>query len=105
MLSIRTLAARLSVNDDWLLNNAELSRVHWKPGSRAGELIVEVEAAEEDHEMKGADLSWSINKHEYTHTTTVGHYDDMILPGANYAPPPPPPKPAPRMRRESRTRR
>ena len=55
MLSIRSLAARLSLEPDWLLNNTELGRVNWKPGRREGELIVEVDAIEDDYELKSVE--------------------------------------------------
>ncbi|KIJ65807.1 hypothetical protein HYDPIDRAFT_109835 [Hydnomerulius pinastri MD-312] len=42
MLSIGSLAAMWHVKPAWLLNNAELSRVHWKRGQKDGELIVEI---------------------------------------------------------------
>lgn len=42
MLSIRSVAATAHVDPDWLLNHAELSRVHWRRGAADGEIIVEV---------------------------------------------------------------
>ncbi|KAF8434510.1 hypothetical protein L210DRAFT_862329, partial [Boletus edulis BED1] len=41
MLSIKSLAATLHVDPGWLLNHAELSRVHWRRGSTDGEIVVE----------------------------------------------------------------
>ena len=41
MLSIRSVAATAHVDPEWLLNYAELSRVHWRRGSVDGEIIVE----------------------------------------------------------------
>ena len=41
MLSIRSVAATTHVDPEWLLNHAELSRVHWRRGSVDGEIIVE----------------------------------------------------------------
>ncbi|KAG6379678.1 hypothetical protein JVT61DRAFT_10199 [Boletus reticuloceps] len=41
MLSIKSLAATLHVDPGWLLNHAELSRVHWRQGSTDGEIVVE----------------------------------------------------------------
>ncbi|KAF8141591.1 hypothetical protein EV363DRAFT_1150048 [Boletus edulis] len=41
MLSIRSVAATAHVDPEWLLNHAELSRVHWRRGSVDGEIIVE----------------------------------------------------------------
>ncbi|KIJ65641.1 hypothetical protein HYDPIDRAFT_27637 [Hydnomerulius pinastri MD-312] len=40
MLSIRSLAATGHVEPAWLLNHAELSRVHWRRGAAEGEIIV-----------------------------------------------------------------
>jgi len=42
MLSIRSLAATYHVDPEWLLNHAELSRVHWRRGANEGEIYVEV---------------------------------------------------------------
>lgn len=42
MLSIKTLAATVHVNPGWLLNHAELSRVHWRHGVAEGEIVVEM---------------------------------------------------------------
>ncbi|KAF9226340.1 hypothetical protein BS17DRAFT_698543 [Gyrodon lividus] len=42
MLSIVSLAATAHVDPAWLLNHAELSRVHWRPGATEGEIFVEV---------------------------------------------------------------
>jgi len=36
-----TLAATSHIDPEWLLNNAELSRVHWRRGNVAGEIVVE----------------------------------------------------------------
>jgi len=41
MLNIRSLAATYHVDPEWLLNHAELSRVHWRKGMIEGEIIVE----------------------------------------------------------------
>ncbi|KAG6381637.1 hypothetical protein JVT61DRAFT_236 [Boletus reticuloceps] len=41
MLSIRSVAATAHVDPEWLLNHAELSRVHWRRGNIDGEIIVE----------------------------------------------------------------
>lgn len=41
MLSIRSVAATGHVDPEWLLNHAELSRVHWRRGTVDGEIIVE----------------------------------------------------------------
>ncbi|KAH8094644.1 hypothetical protein BXZ70DRAFT_1033918 [Cristinia sonorae] len=51
ILSMHSLAANLSLDPKWLLNNAELSRVRWRKGSRDGEIIVEVDSAESEMEM------------------------------------------------------
>ncbi|KIJ69033.1 hypothetical protein HYDPIDRAFT_105593 [Hydnomerulius pinastri MD-312] len=42
MLNLGSLAAMWHVDPAWLLNHAELSRVHWKKGQKDGELIVEI---------------------------------------------------------------
>lgn len=42
MLSLKSLAATVHVNPGWLLNHAELSRVHWHPGTMEGEIVVEM---------------------------------------------------------------
>ncbi|KIJ69037.1 hypothetical protein HYDPIDRAFT_52316, partial [Hydnomerulius pinastri MD-312] len=42
MLSIKSLAAMWHVDPSWLLNHAELSRVHWRRGGKEGELVVEL---------------------------------------------------------------
>ncbi|KIJ69035.1 hypothetical protein HYDPIDRAFT_105600 [Hydnomerulius pinastri MD-312] len=42
MLSIKSLAAMWHVDPAWLLNHAELSRVHWRKGRQDGELVVEI---------------------------------------------------------------
>lgn len=52
ILNMQSLAANLDLDPKWLLNNAELSRVRWRKGSRDGELIVEVDVAEEDPDME-----------------------------------------------------
>ncbi|KAG2053365.1 hypothetical protein BDR06DRAFT_464035 [Suillus hirtellus] len=43
MLSIGSLAATCHVDPAWLLNHAELSRVHWRRGTSEGEIVVEVD--------------------------------------------------------------
>jgi hypothetical protein len=53
MLGIRSLAAELISDPAWLLNNAELSRVCWKKGPNAGELIVNVGDADDDKAYLG----------------------------------------------------
>ncbi|KAH0834822.1 hypothetical protein J3R83DRAFT_10431 [Lanmaoa asiatica] len=42
MLSIKSLAATVHVDPGWLLNHAELSRVHWRRGETEGEIMVEM---------------------------------------------------------------
>ncbi|KII92801.1 hypothetical protein PLICRDRAFT_37594 [Plicaturopsis crispa FD-325 SS-3] len=46
VLSLRSLAADLSLDPQWVLNHAELSRVPWRRGNADGELLVEVDAFE-----------------------------------------------------------
>ncbi|TFK91156.1 hypothetical protein K466DRAFT_542188 [Polyporus arcularius HHB13444] len=98
MLGIHSLAARLSVTPDWLLNNTELGRVNWKPGLRAGELIVEIEAVEEDelelNSVEGDGLPYDRACTPVTvHTTRVGVLDHPDYPGTrDYKAPPRMPK-------------
>ncbi|KAI8980564.1 hypothetical protein BD414DRAFT_492584 [Trametes punicea] len=94
MLSIRSLAARLSVSPDWLLNNTELSRVNWKPGPRQGELIVEIDPVEEDLELHSIG---DVHKERRPsppaiYTTRVGVLDDVVYPGTRDYKPPQQPK-------------
>ncbi|KIK96576.1 hypothetical protein PAXRUDRAFT_825807 [Paxillus rubicundulus Ve08.2h10] len=42
MLSIRSLASTFHVDPEWLLNHAEMSRVHWQVGGNHTEIHVEV---------------------------------------------------------------
>lgn len=42
MLSIHSLAAELGSDPCFLLSNLEISRVAWKRGARANELVVEI---------------------------------------------------------------
>ncbi|CDO77268.1 hypothetical protein BN946_scf184753.g18 [Trametes cinnabarina] len=90
MLSIRSLAARLSVNPDWLLNHTELGRVNWKQGLN-GELIVEVDPAEHELELTSMDDAQR-EKRSVTpavYTTRVGVLEDVVYPGSrDYKPPP-----------------
>ena len=88
MLSIRSLAARLSVSEHWLLNNTELSRVNWKPGLN-GELIVEIEANEDDVELKSVDEDTKRSATPAIYTTRVGVLDHPVYPGTrDYKAPP-----------------
>lgn len=43
MLGLRSLAANLSLDPEWVLNQTELSRVPWRYGGADGELVVEVD--------------------------------------------------------------
>ncbi|KAI0779007.1 hypothetical protein BD413DRAFT_632767 [Trametes elegans] len=94
MLSIRSLAARLSVSPDWLLNNTELSRVNWKPGARNGELIVEIEAAEDDLELASVDELHQVKRSDTPaiYTTRVGVLGHPVYPGTREYKAPPRPK-------------
>ncbi|KAH9948201.1 hypothetical protein B0H21DRAFT_735021 [Amylocystis lapponica] len=83
MLSIHSLAASLSMDSNWLLNNAELSRVRWRKGSRDGELIVEVDAVEEDT-LELGDVKGVRSHTPVIRQTRVGVYDDGVLPGTVY---------------------
>ncbi|KAI0352280.1 hypothetical protein OH77DRAFT_1523532 [Trametes cingulata] len=94
MLSIRSLAARLSVSPDWLLNNTELSRVNWKPGARNGELIVEIDPIEDDLELASVD---ELHKEKRSatpaiYTTRVGVLEHPVYPGTRDYKAPPRPK-------------
>ena len=97
MLGIRSLAANLSVSPDWLLNNTELGRVNWKPGRREGELIVEIEAVEDDLELKSVEDDGSPTyeraRTPVIRTTRVGVLDHPVYPGTrDYKAPPRLPK-------------
>ncbi|KAI0701244.1 hypothetical protein C8T65DRAFT_656546 [Cerioporus squamosus] len=96
MLGIHLLAARLSVTPDWLLNNTELGRVNWKPGHRAGELIVEIEAVEDDLELKSVEddsLPYDRARTPVIRTTRVGVLEHAVYPGTrDYKAPPRMPK-------------
>lgn len=87
MLSIRSLAAFLEIDSDLLLSDAELSRVQWRTGHRAGELIVEIEAVEAfDDEVLVVDANYSMHVRTHTpvlHATRVGVYEDEKMPGAD----------------------
>ncbi|PCH34328.1 hypothetical protein WOLCODRAFT_160791 [Wolfiporia cocos MD-104 SS10] len=50
MLNVRSMAASLNVHSDMLLSTAELSRLQWRPGTRAGEIVVDVDTVEADNE-------------------------------------------------------
>ncbi|KAI0931217.1 hypothetical protein AcV7_001348 [Taiwanofungus camphoratus] len=82
MLSIHSLAATLSMEPDWLLNNAELSRVRWKKWAREGELLVEIYAIEEEHVELDDVMHGERPDTPYLHSTRVDVYDDEVLPGA-----------------------
>ncbi|KAG1736171.1 uncharacterized protein EDB91DRAFT_1143208 [Suillus paluster] len=47
LLSIRSISATLHVDPAWLLNHAELSRVHWTKGDHDGEIFVELDGYNE----------------------------------------------------------
>ena len=91
MLGIRSLAARLSLEPEWLLNNTELSRVNWKRGPRTGELIVEIDAIE-DVEMEpvdGESLSYKRPNTPVVHVSRVGVLGHQVYPGTrDYKAPP-----------------
>ncbi|EEB95809.1 hypothetical protein MPER_05165, partial [Moniliophthora perniciosa FA553] len=48
MLNLRSLAARLGYDEEWIFNNVEIQRLNWKRGTREGEIIVEVNDHSED---------------------------------------------------------
>ena len=88
MLSIHSLAASLSTDSNWLLNNAELSRVRWRKGAREGELIVEIDRDDdvEDEPLELYDVKGGAQRARtpVIHQTRVGVYDDVALPGVLY---------------------
>lgn len=88
MLSIRSLAASLSMDVDMLLSDAELSRVHWRQGVREGELIVEIEAPDEDDIQLGImdEIPYGRSHTPAIYATRVGVYDDVLMPGADKLP-------------------
>ena len=89
MLSIRSLAASLSLQPDWLLNNTELNRVNWKPGPHEGELIVEMDAFE-DFEMDDVDSPMhKRSSSPLVHMSRVGVLEPAVYPGTrDYKSPP-----------------
>ncbi|KAM5539347.1 hypothetical protein V8D89_006981 [Ganoderma adspersum] len=89
MLSIRCLAASLSLQPDWLLNNTELNRVNWKHGSHDGELIVEVDAFE-DLEMDEIESPTDKRPQgSLVHVSRVGVPNHPVYPGTrDYKSPP-----------------
>ncbi|TFK56391.1 hypothetical protein OE88DRAFT_1649663 [Heliocybe sulcata] len=60
MLSIHSLSASLGTESEWLLSHLEMSRMHFRQGSRDGELIVDVDnVGNNDYELTNAeDLSY-----------------------------------------------
>lgn len=90
MLSIRSLAAQLSLEPDWLLNHTELGRVNWKPGGRDGELIVEIDNPDDDIELTTVEDNSPTFKRAYTPVLSrVGVLDHSVYPGTrDYKPPP-----------------
>ena len=91
MLSIRSLAASLSLHPDWLLNNTELSRVNWKHGPHNGELIVEVDTFEELEmdEMHSESSTSKRAQSSSVHVSRVGVPNHPVYPGTrDYKSPP-----------------
>ncbi|GBE77309.1 hypothetical protein SCP_0101820 [Sparassis crispa] len=84
MLSIRSLAANLSIDPNWLLNNAELSRVQWRKGAHDGELIVEIGPREED-EVELSDVTEKRGPTPTLYTSRVGTYDDLVPPKITFS--------------------
>lgn len=85
MLNIRSLASSISSDPDLLLSMSELSRVRWKPGSRKGEIHVEIDAVEEgSYELHDIDPIPSNSRVMCPHTAVVhmsrvGMFDDTNL--------------------------
>ena len=105
MLSVRSLAAQLSTRaPDWLLSNAELARVNWKPGRHKGELVVEVVSPDAD-DGDGVEMR-AVSGGPAVRTTRVGVLDHPVYPGTrDYRPPRKPRKErAPRAPRVSLSR-
>jgi len=48
MLSIRSLAGKLRISQNWIFNPSELSRVHWRPvsGDYGRSILVEIQTHE-----------------------------------------------------------
>ncbi|KIJ69034.1 hypothetical protein HYDPIDRAFT_184957 [Hydnomerulius pinastri MD-312] len=70
MLNIKSLAAVWHVDPAWLLNHAELSRVHWRKGEQDGELIVEIGEDSELSATKGCGPDSEMGR--LTPATSVG---------------------------------
>ena len=91
MLSIRSLAASLSLQPDWLLNNTELNRVNWKLGPREGEIVVEMDTFE-DLEMEmddGDSATYERVSSPVVHMSRVGVLEPAVYPGTrDYKSPP-----------------
>ncbi|TFY52793.1 hypothetical protein EVJ58_g9812 [Rhodofomes roseus] len=81
MFSIRSLAAALSMDSITLLSTAELSRIRWTHGAHDGELIVEIDTVEDEHEMGDLYSPPQIPHASRPYTTRVGVYNDELLPG------------------------
>lgn len=75
MLSIRSLAAQLSLSMDLdtLFSTAELSRIRWKRGEHDRELIVDVDAVE-GIELDGSDGRLTSPSEPTIHMSMVGRY-------------------------------
>jgi hypothetical protein len=69
MQSIHSLAANLGTDAEWLLNNAELSRVPWRKGEREGEYIVELGA----HDGDDSELRFDRSSGERRYSLQVTH--------------------------------
>lgn len=76
MLSIRSLAAQLSLSMDLdtLFSTAELSRIRWKRGEHDRELIVDVDAVEARIELDGSDGRLTSPSEPTIHMSMVGRY-------------------------------
>ncbi|CCL98057.1 uncharacterized protein FIBRA_00051 [Fibroporia radiculosa] len=77
MLSIRSLAAQLSVDSDLLLSDAELSRVRWKRGAHDGEIIVEIDVGDVPLDEFGS------GQYPVLRASRVGVFDGAVYPGAD----------------------
>lgn len=81
MLSIRSLAAQLSlsIDHDMLLSTAELSRVRWRRGRHDRELIVEIDTVEGVEMGSSSDGLVGLPGAPAVHMSAVGRYTTADL--------------------------
>ncbi|PCH34332.1 hypothetical protein WOLCODRAFT_15258 [Wolfiporia cocos MD-104 SS10] len=78
MLNVRSMAASLNVHSDMLLSTAELSRLQWRPGTRAGEIVVDVDTVEDDNEAPRMPCTTRLGEIEMTGMPGVEDSQRMI---------------------------